>query len=253
MRNKSTKILNVNVSAINYQDTLKKVQNIIKKRQKKYICVCAVHLIMECQTDPGLLEAVNQAALVTPDGMPLVWLNKLYGNKKTERVYGPSLMLKLCQQASQKKWSIFLLGGIKGQSNQLKNKLIKIYPKLRVVGQIDTPQRPISFSLNKKIIQKINHKKPDIIFVGLGCPHQEKWMADNIHKIKTHLTIGVGAAFDFISDRKKQAPFWMQSIGLEWLFRLLQEPKRLAYRYLILNSKFIIKISQQIINQTFNT
>ncbi|MFH2118649.1 MAG: WecB/TagA/CpsF family glycosyltransferase, partial [Candidatus Paceibacterota bacterium] len=235
----------VQVSAINYQSALKKIFTWIDAKQKNYVCVAAVHLVMECQKSAQLRAGVNRAGLVTPDGMPLAWLLKINGKKQTERVYGPDLMLKVCQQASQTGKTIFLLGGAKGQSRQLKTVLEKKFPKIKIVGHADTPIRPIPKQKNQQIIKQLNASRAQIVFVGLGCPLQEEWMITNLPHLKTGVAIGVGAAFDFITGKTKQAPRWLMSAGLEWLFRLLQEPQRLAYRYLVLNSLFIFLIGKQ--------
>jgi N-acetylglucosaminyldiphosphoundecaprenol N-acetyl-beta-D-mannosaminyltransferase len=180
-----------------------------------------------------------------------VWLIKLAGHRQVERVYGPDLMLKVCVRANQVGATIFLLGGAKGQSQNLKSVLQKQFSGVRVVGHADTPVRPLSKRDNLRIIKQINTSKAKIIFVGLGCPHQEQWMIDNLPSLKTGVAIGVGAAFDFLTGRARQAPRWMQKIGLEWLFRLLQEPRRLARRYLILNTLFVVYLGKQLIFNLF--
>jgi len=256
MMNKNTDILGVKVSQLNYPLALNIIFDWVKNRRKNYVCVAAVHSIMECQKDPRLLAGLNRAGLVTPDGMPLVWLLKADGQKHVERVYGPDLMLKICARASQIGATIFLLGGIRGQS---KNVLQKKFPGIRVVGHVDTPVRPLPKQKNQQIIKQINIAKPQLIFIGLGCPQQELWMIDNLPNLKTGIAIGVGAAFNFLTGRVKQAPHWMRSAGLEWFFRLLQEPRRLGRRYLVFNFLFIFLISKQFsvnlfkkIKKTFN-
>ncbi len=242
MQISKTPILNVNVSCVNYQKTLYQIKRWISTKQKKYICVAAVHLIMECQNKPQLLYGVNKADLVVTDGMPLVWLTKLYRYQDTERVYGPKLMLKICEYAQNNKIKIFLLGGAPNQSRELLVKLIKLFPKLLIVGNQDTPTRPINKKNNNQIIKQINRSNAQIVFIGMGCPYQELWMIENRINLKPNILIGVGAAFDLISGRIKQAPKYMQQIGMEWLFRFIQEPKRLWYRYTVLNVKFIYRL-----------
>jgi len=248
---KATDTLGVKVSATSYSQTLKTIFSWLENRQTNYVCVAAVHLVMECQRDVGLLTGVNKAGLIVPDGMPLVWLLKATGKNDVERVYGPDLMLKVCQQAAEERSSIFLLGGTSGQSKQLKTALQKKFPQIKIVGHVDTPLRPITKRKNQQIIKQINASRAQIIFVGLGCPHQERWMIDNLPNLKNGVAIGVGAAFDFITGSVKQAPRWLQNIGLEWLFRLAQEPRRLAYRYLVLNSLFILLVTKQFITNLF--
>lgn len=231
-------ILGTKVACLNYSKTLDIIEKAIKKNHASYISVAAVHLVMECFDNPSLRIAVNRSLCVTADGMPLVWIQRFKGNVAS-RVYGPELTLRLCQLAQRDKWKIFIVGGAKGQGNKLISILKKQYPRLKIVGSFDTPLRPIPKSNNHLLLTKINTKNPDLIFVGLGCPYQERWMIQNQKLIKRGVMIGVGAAFDFITGIKKQAPCWVQNIGFEWLFRLLQEPKRLGKRYTITNIRFI--------------
>lgn len=243
-----TSILNVQVSELNYELALKNIADWVNSGKRSYICVANVHLVMECQKDGRLLKRVNNAGLVTPDGMPLVWLSKLYGKKGIERVYGPDLTLKVCQLSEKEGYSIFLLGGNRGRSKHLKQALIKKFPSLSIVGAENTPQRPIPTKKNVQIIEKINRSGANIVLVGMGCPFQEQWVSKNREKLSANVSIGVGAAFDFIAGDVKQAPYWMQDAGLEWFFRLTQDPKRLFFRYTVLNSLFIIAIARQLFN-----
>lgn len=235
----TTSILGVRVSAITYADALREIGRWVVKRKRSYACVAAVHLVMECQKDINLLEGVNGAGLVTPDGMPLVWLLRLYGHKQASRVYGPTLMIKLCALAAQRGWGVYLLGGAKGQSQEVVRVLLRQFPNLRIVGHYDTPVRPVPLLENQKIVAKLNHTSPELVFVGLGCPQQELWMIENRKKLDAPVLIGLGAAFDFLSGRAHQAPLWVQNAGFEWLFRLFQEPKRLWYRYTVINATFL--------------
>ncbi len=238
-------ILGVKINPLTYPKTLQIIKNWITNKQRKYICVAAVHLIMECQENGQLLNGVNNSGLTVPDGMPLVWLLNKTENR-TQRIYGPELMLKICNLAQDQKWKILILGGSIKQSKKLKQILIIKYPRIQIVGNIDTPIRPIPENKNTKIIQQINSLKPNIIFIGMGCPYQEKWMIENISKLDTNVLIGVGAAFDFITGIEKQAPSIIQSIGLEWLWRLFQKPKRLWYRYSVINILFIYRLIKEL-------
>ncbi|GIK84392.1 MAG: UDP-N-acetyl-D-mannosaminuronic acid transferase [Patescibacteria group bacterium] len=248
---KQVSILSVPVTVTNYLETITFVKRTISQRKKIYIYVAAVHLIMECQKNPKLLKSLKGAAIVTPDGMPLVWISKLLGNKLAGRVYGPNLTIMLCRLAELSGFTIFLLGGSTGQSKNLVSTLQSKFKKINIVGNIDTPIRPIPKKENQIIVDAINKSKPDIVFVGLGCPNQELWIMENRSKVSAPVLIGVGAAFDFISGKVQQAPVWMQNSGLEWLYRLIQEPKRLWKRYLILNTLFIFKIIKQILKSFF--
>lgn len=234
-------ILGTNISILNYSSVLsiinKQVQN-----GSNFICIAAVSSIMEFFHNKKLQKSVNNSLITTPDGMPLVWLSKLKLKRKVERIYGPNLMLKVCKLAQKRKYKLFFIGGSKNQSNHLKKKLIYRFPKLVIVGMEETPIRPIPKKQNIKIIKNIKKTKPDIIFVGLGCPSQEQWIIENYNKFNKGIFIGVGAAFDFISGKVKQAPAWVQNIGFEWLYRFMQDPKRLWKRYLLYNSQFIYQV-----------
>lgn len=245
MRPRFTTILGVNVHKLTYPKVLAKIKNWIDKDKKEYVCVANVHAIMECQKDTKLLKGYNQAGLVTPDGMPLVWLSGFYG-RKTERIYGPHLLNRLCGLAERKSYKVFFLGGIDDLSKHLLKKIKGDYPKLNVVGHKNVPVRPIAERDNRVIVKQINSSKAQLVFVGLGCPHQENWMISNRKKLRANVLIGVGAAFDFISGRVKQAPAWIQNIGFEWMFRLTQDPARLWRRYTITNFLFLYKIFSQL-------
>lgn len=240
-------ILGVRISAITYKDALRETERWIVERKRSYVCVAATHLVMECQKDERLRQGVNRAGLVTPDGMPLVWLSHVSGYKNVERVYGPSLMLKTCRLAEKNGYKVFLLGGSSGQSGQLRQELKKKLPGLRVAGNHDTPARPIPEKDNAVIVKKINQSGAQVVFVGMGCPTQELWMIHNRKHLVAPVLIGVGAAFDFFTAKTPQAPPWMQNRGFEWLFRFLQEPRRLAHRYVILNTKFMFFVIKQLI------
>lgn len=238
-KTKQCNILGTRLCCSNYRYILEIIDQQIKLKRPHFICVAATHLIMEAYYDNKLRQAINQALCITTDGMPLVWLAQQKGHKQTQRIYGPDLMLRGCAMAQDNNYKIFLVGGGKGQGAKLSKKLKQQFPKLQIVGFFDTPTRPLSSKDSQKIVKKINHSQADLVWVGLGCPFQEHWMVKYHKQLDHALCIGVGAAFDFISGQKKQAPPWMRKHGLEWLFRLLQEPKRLWRRYLILNSTFI--------------
>jgi N-acetylglucosaminyldiphosphoundecaprenol N-acetyl-beta-D-mannosaminyltransferase len=237
----SLKILGVRVSALTFNKTLTLIGEYIRQNKRGFICVSAVHLIMECQKDEFLRHGVNAATLVTPDGMPLVWLLRLRGYT-TQRIYGPDLMEKICELAIRRGWNVFLLGGSSGQNRRLRSALLHKHPSLRLIGGMDTPTLPISIETNRKIIQTINSSKAHIVFVGMGCPLQELWMIKSRAALYPNMLVGVGAAFDFISGKKRQAPALVRRVGVEWLFRLIQEPKRLWRRYIPMNIHFLLLI-----------
>ncbi len=240
-----TNVLGTGISALTPQVALASISDWIETRQKHYVCVCAVHTIMECQRDPQLQAMVNGAALATPDGMPLVWLAHLDGQHHVSRVYGPDLMLSFCQLSARRGYTNYLLGGAPGQPEELAHQLEARFPGLRIVGSHATPRRPLPADENQAVLDEINRLDPDVVWVGLGTGFQERWMAENRAQLNARVLVGVGAAFDMHSQKVRQAPAWMQRAGLEWLFRLLQEPRRLWRRYLVGNPLFVWKVAGQ--------
>ncbi|HEC66313.1 MAG TPA: glycosyltransferase [bacterium] len=238
-------ILGVGISAIRMADAISKMEEWIEKNERHYVCVCPVSTIMECQKDERLHDIVNSAGLATPDGMPLVWLSKLNGFPYTERVYGPDLMLAFCKVAEEKGYSNFFYGGANGVPEKLARNLRKRFPRLKVAGTYSPPFRPLTQEEDQIVIEMINKAFPEVVWVGISTPKQDKWMAEHIGKINAPVMVGVGAAFNFFSGEVRQAPRWMQRSGLEWLFRLSQEPARLWYRYLVYNPLFVLNLLLQ--------
>ena len=238
-------ILGVGINAIKQDFALQQIDKWIDSDDRQYVAICTVHTIMECQKDPAMLESVNKAGMATPDGMPLVWLASLESEQPVERVYGPDLMLAVCERSIERGYRHFLYGGADGVPDVLAKELQDRFPGLQVVGEFSPPFRTLSDEEENQIIEMINQADPDVIWVGLGTPKQDLWMAKNRPKLNAPVLIAVGAAFDFHTNRVPQAPAWMQRIGLEWLYRFVQEPGRLWYRYLIYNPLFILKIIEQ--------
>lgn len=240
-------ILSVGVSALNMAQALDIIGGWIDHRQPNYVCVTGVHGVMESQRDENLRRIHNTAGLVTPDGMPLVWLSRLRGRRHVERVYGPDLMLALCERSVSKGYRHFLYGGTEDALEHLASNLQRRFSGLQVVGKYSPPFRSLTDEEDEKIVRMINETNPDIIWVGLSTPKQEHWMASHVHRLTAPVMLGVGAAFDFHSGLKKQAPRWMQHSGLEWLFRLATEPRRLGPRYLVNNPLFVLLVLRQML------
>lgn len=238
-------ILGVGISAITMQQAVNQVARWIDSRTCRYVSVCTVHTVMECRRDERMRDAVNAASVATPDGMPLVWLSRRQSHQPVDRVYGPDLMLALCQLSVERGYSHYFYGGAAGVPELLVEKLQQRFPGLKVVGTYSPPFRPLTAAEEAQIIAQINQATPDIVWVGLGTPKQDLWMAAHRHQVTAPVLIGVGAAFDFHTGRIPQAPRWMQQSGLEWLFRLWQEPRRLWYRYLVYNPLFIVLVLAQ--------
>jgi N-acetylglucosaminyldiphosphoundecaprenol N-acetyl-beta-D-mannosaminyltransferase len=239
-------VLGVGISVINLRTALAAIAAAVRDRRKGYVCVTGVHGVMEAQNDPGFRKILNGAFLCTPDGMPMVWLGRLRGHRDMSRVYGPDLMIKVCAWSEKNGGRHFFFGGATGVAEQLREKLKAIFPDLQVVGCYTPPFRPLTAGEEKQLQDTIRAVKPDILWVGLSTPKQEKFMAEFLPRLDVTLMIGVGAAFDFHSGRVKQAPRWMQRTGLEWFYRLCQEPGRLAKRYMLNNPLFVVKIAGQL-------
>lgn len=238
-------ILGVGISTINMDIALEVIEGWIAHRGSHYVCVTPVHSVMECQRDPELRRIYNASGMTTPDGMPLVCLSRLRGYHYVDRVYGPDLMLALCERSVTCGYRHFFYGGAEGVPEQLAAFLQGSFAGLQVVGTYSPPFRPLTLEEEEEIVRMINKATPDIVWIGLGAPKQERWMAAHVGRLMAPVLIGVGAAFDFHVGRKKQAPRWMQRNGLEWLFRLLTEPRRLWRRYLINNPLFVLLVLAQ--------
>jgi len=245
MRIKKINILGVKISAINMETTCEIIERWIKEGRKRYVCVTGVHGITEAQRDKNLINILNSAGVNVPDGKPLSLIGRLLGYKEMERVYGPDLMLSICELSAEKGYTNYLYGGTRGVAERLKSVLVRRFPGLNIVGIYCPPFRALTVDEEEELKEVVEKLSPDIFWVGISTPRQEKWMFDHINKLNIRVMIGVGAAFDFLSGTKKQAPKWMQKSSLEWLFRLSQEPGRLWYRYLVNNPLFVLNLALQ--------
>ena len=231
---------------VNHESVIGKIAELVKKGKGGYVCFSTVHMIMEAYDNPEYAGKVNAADLIITDGMPLVWMQKLQGVKTASRVRGSDLMVSLCGYAEKNNLSVGFYGGRQEVIDAVKERAAKELPKLKIVYAFSPPFRSLTGEEDAIITAEINAATPDILFAGLGCPKQENWMWAHKDKLKT-VMLGVGAAFDFYAGNLKQSPEWMGKSGLEWLFRLTQEPKRLWKRYLILNPRFILLATLQLL------
>ena len=231
VRDDRVDIFGVGVSAIDMDDAIATIERWISSGSRNYVCIRDVHGVMESRRDQRLRRIHNDAGMVTPDGMPLVWLLRLLGKRNVDRVYGPDLMRKMTAASSLRGYRQFYYGGAEGVADKLRQALLNAHPNLEVAGTLCPPFRALTPDEDQADIDAINMARPDIIWVGLSTPKQEFWMADHLGRIEAPVMIGVGAAFDFLAGTKRQAPRWMQRSGLEWLFRLCSEPRRLWRRY----------------------
>ena len=238
-------VLGVGVSAISMADALAHIDRWIATGTRRYVCVTGVHGVMESQADPTLRDIHNRAGLVTPDGMPLVWVSRFHGHRHVERVYGPDLMLACCEASVGKGYRHYFYGGDTDIPERLTARLQQRFPGLTIAGTWSPPFRELTPAEEQAMIDRIADARPDILWVGLSTPKQERWMARYRDRLGVPVLIGVGAAFDMHAGAKKQAPLWMQRSGLEWLFRLASEPRRLWRRYLINNPRFLWHLALQ--------
>jgi N-acetylglucosaminyldiphosphoundecaprenol N-acetyl-beta-D-mannosaminyltransferase len=241
----SVNILGVGVSPVSRARALGIIESWIAAKDRQYVCVSGIHGVMESQRDENLRAIHNAAGMVVPDGMPLVWLSRLKGFEAVERVYGPDLLLACCQRSLSTGYRHFFYGGGPGVPELLTQRLQARFPGLTVAGAYSPPFRALTPEEDAEVIRLINSARPDIVWVGLSTPKQERWMADHRDSLSAPVLLGVGAAFDFHAGLKRQAPRWMQRSGLEWLFRLWQEPRRLWRRYLRNNPLFVLHILLQ--------
>jgi N-acetylglucosaminyldiphosphoundecaprenol N-acetyl-beta-D-mannosaminyltransferase len=234
-------VLGVGINAINLDSAVDIISHALKQRAKGYVCVTGVHGVSEAQQDQEFRRILNNSMLNTPDGMPMVWMGRLQGYRAIARVYGPDLMLRLCATSVREGFTHFLYGGQPGVAEQLKSRLESRFPGIKIVGTYSPPFRPLTTSEEAELSSRISLLQPDLFWVGLSTPKQEKFMAAYCQKLDARVFLGVGAAFDFHAGRQAQAPVWMQKSGLEWLFRLAREPRRLWKRYLKNNPLFVVR------------
>ena len=227
----SGNVLGVKVSAVNLAQAVDIIDDTIEVGPPGYVCVAPAHSIMECWRDSEVKSIFNRSALVTPDGMSLVWMLRMQGYRHVTRVYGPDLMRAVLQRTDKEGRLHFLYGSTERILTSLRDRLNQDYPKSKILGSIAPPFRALTADEDAALIDEIDRAAPDVVWVGLGSPKQERWMAQHRDRLKAPVLIGVGAAFDFLSGEKPQAPLWMQRSGTEWLFRLATEPRRLWPRY----------------------
>jgi N-acetylglucosaminyldiphosphoundecaprenol N-acetyl-beta-D-mannosaminyltransferase len=227
------------VDATSYARATAQIIEWSKSDITRYVCAANVHMTMEAYDNPAFAQIVANADLVTPDGMPLVWALKCLVIPHEERVYGPTLVLHVCQAAAKQGIPVALYGGTPESLQAFTSFLQKKYPQIQIVCCIAPPFRPLTAEEDTLYTEELVNSKARILLVGIGCPKQEYWMAAHKSQIKG-VMLGVGAAFDFHSGRVRQAPQWMQESALEWLFRLYVEPKRLWKRYLFTNPRFFV-------------
>jgi N-acetylglucosaminyldiphosphoundecaprenol N-acetyl-beta-D-mannosaminyltransferase len=246
----SRRIIGMRVDATSYADATERVIQWAKRGETRYVCVASVNNVMWSRDNSTYADMMNGADLVTPDGMPLVWGLRLLGVPHASRTYGPSLTPLVCERAAREGVPVAFYGGTPEVLERLESELVRMFPDLNIAYSWPPPFRPLRPEEEEQVVRDIDASGARIVFVGLGTPKQEQWMVRHQDKLRA-VMLGVGAAFDFIAGEKRQAPSWMQKRGLEWLFRLVTEPKRLWKRYLYSNPRFVVLFAVQAVRARF--
>ncbi|MGE5612386.1 MAG: WecB/TagA/CpsF family glycosyltransferase [Bacillota bacterium] len=242
----ATLILGTPIANSNYDRAIGKIAEWVGRREHRYVAVCPVYSLVHAFWDFGHRSVLGEASLATADGVPVVWAQRLLGARHAARVAGPTLMLRLLERAQQEKWRVTLYGGEARRLQSLVENVRRVYPKLAIADAISPPFRELSRDEDERMTDRLIHARPDVIFVGLGCPKQERWMAEHTRRIPAVL-IGVGAAFDFHSGAVPRAPMILQRLGLEWAYRLCCEPRRLFWRYATTNPVYLVLLLRQVL------
>ena len=240
-------VLGVGISVINMEDAVRLSDLLLQSKQQGYICVTGVHGIVEAQSDSQFRRILNSSFVTTPDGMPTVWVGRFQGHHSMRRVYGPDFMIELCRLSVERGYKHFLYGGKKGIAERLAATLAELVPGVEVVGTFTPPFRPLRAEEEAELIARVRKTQPDILWVGLSTPKQERFMAEYLSRLDAILMVGVGAGFDIHIGAVRDAPRWTKSAGLQWLHRLIQEPRRLWKRYLLNNPRFAWNVALQLL------
>jgi N-acetylglucosaminyldiphosphoundecaprenol N-acetyl-beta-D-mannosaminyltransferase len=239
-------VLGVSIEALNMERALQRIAIELKGRRKGYVCFANVHGIMEAHSDPSLAAIYASAAITMPDGAPTAWVGRWQGQQGMQRVAGPELMLEVFAREELANYTHFLYGGKDGVAEELRECLTNRFPAARIVGTYTPPFRDLNETEKRSFIARVRELKPDIIWVGISTPKQERFMHYYLPQLETTLMFGVGAAFDFHTGRIHDAPRWIKRIGMQWLHRLIQDPRHLWKRYLRTNSAFLWHIALQL-------
>ena len=239
-------VLGIGVHAVDMDEAVARIRLALDERRKGYVCLAGVHGIMEARRHPDLRAVFANAFLVAPDGMPTVWMGRLQGLSKMQRVFGPDLMLEVIGREEFSQCKHFLCGGAPGVAEQLRDEILRRFPLACVVGTYTPPFRPMTPEEDELLSSQIRHLRPDIIWVGLSTPKQDRFMFRYLPLLETKLMIGVGAAFLFHTGAIRDSPAWVKRAGLQWLHRMLQEPSRLWPRYVVNVPLFLVQAALQI-------
>jgi len=240
-------VLGVSLCGMNLRIAVTAMLEAVHDRRKGYVCVTDVRAIGDAQEDEEFRQILNHSFLTTTDGMPLVWLGRHTLGGQVERVYGPDLLLATLAETQHRGHRHFFYGGAPGVAEELRTRMEERFPEVTICGTYAPPFRPLNAKEERELSELVHVCRPDILWVGISTPKQERFMVEYLPKLQTVLMVGVGAAFDFHSGRIRQAPRWMQRSGLEWLFRLASEPRRLGRRYLVSIPLFLVRITLQLL------
>jgi N-acetylglucosaminyldiphosphoundecaprenol N-acetyl-beta-D-mannosaminyltransferase len=235
-------VLGIQVSATNLDETVETFARWIERGDRQLVCVTDMNSLLHARADEQLTKLFNTSGLTVPDGMPLVWAGRKAGFARMDRVAGPDLLERVMAEAAERGWTQYFYGGSEGVAADLRDRFQERHPALKVVGVECPPFRPLTEAEDAEAVARMNEARPDIVWVGLGAPKQERWMAEHRDRLNATILIGVGAAFDFHTGRLDRAPRWMQRAGLEWSYRLYKEPRRLWRRYVLGIPRFALGI-----------
>jgi N-acetylglucosaminyldiphosphoundecaprenol N-acetyl-beta-D-mannosaminyltransferase len=237
-RRDTENVVGMPVDVIDWNGAVDRILGWASNRESRMVCICAVHSIVTALQNDGHAKSLQTADMVTPDGAPIAWMLRAKGHRNQARISGPDLMMKCCERAAETGEGMFLYGGTPETLEILEQQLKARFPGLRIAGSFSPPFRAMTAEEDEAVIDMISKSGAGIVWVGLGCPKQEAWMYAHLGRVKA-VMVGVGAAFDFNAGVVKRAPVWMQRSGLEWLYRMSQDPRRLARRYAATNAIFV--------------
>lgn len=239
-------VVGSHIDALGWSEYLERIIGWASRRESRYVCLCNVHSVVTARRDPEFGRVLGEADLATPDGTPVAWRLRMLGFRGQPRISGSDLMSRCCARAAQEGLGVFLYGGGAETLQRLAARLVRQFPGIQIAGCIAPPFRKLAPNEDAQVVRAIEGSGARIIFVALGCPKQEQWMA--AHRGRIHaVMIGVGAAFDFHAGVVRRAPRWMQQAGLEWLHRLLSEPRRLWRRYFVTNTLFLAYLCGEVV------
>ena len=241
-------VIGTPIDAISWDGAIGRIMAWAKNRESRYVCICNVHSVVTATQDPDFSKVLSEADMATPDGAPVAWMLRHLGFSGQQRINGPDLMLRYCGEAVSSGESIFLYGSAPATLERLQTRLLQKFPTLRIAGAYSPPFRELSVEEDTQIVDMINQSGAATVWVSLGCPKQEFWMAQHRGHINA-VMLGVGAAFDYHAGTIRRAPLWMQNHGLEWLFRLIAEPRRLWRRYFSTNTLFFVAAFRQLLRR----